>query len=430
MVSARLTLPIVLVVATSVAVAQDHAARDALEKKAKSNLKVDRAYVPSDRVELTLALGEAARLKFAENEAGVSEFLFLYETDCLQVLYACAGESYDWTSLTTKRPTDSRTISNGAPVWMKCTTEWKLQDGKAVTIFHAELLPKEDVRRIQEAQKRAAEERMNSLRRVLEWDEDKTVPPIRMTIPNPDDPDLVALRKKYELDEIVAGTGDDYDRLQRMLKWVHERWQHTGDNTPSRPDPLTILAEAAEGKRFRCVEYATVTAGCAQALGMPARTLGLKREDAETAKSGAGHLVAEVWLASRKKWVFADGQWDAIPEKDGVPLNAVEFQEAFGKNAAGLSIRSSSKLKSDTYFYWVAPYLYYFDCHLDQGLFGTGSDRAESQRYQPERGMVMLCPKGAKKPAVFQGKAPIKNCTYISSPRAFYPRPTTTAPAE
>ena len=40
----------------------------------------------------------------------------------------------------------------------------------------------------------------------------------------------------------------------------------------------------------------------------------------------------------------------------------------------------------------------------------------------------MLVPKGAKKPAVFQRKTPMKNLTYISNPRAFYPVPMT-APA-
>lgn len=38
------------------------------------------------------------------------------------------------------------------------------------------------------------------------------------------------------------------------------------------------------------------------------------------------------------------------------------------------------------------------------------------------RGKIMLVPKGAKKPKVFQRKFPIKNCTYISNPKAFYPQ--------
>jgi hypothetical protein len=40
------------------------------------------------------------------------------------------------------------------------------------------------------------------------------------------------------------------------------------------------------------------------------------------------------------------------------------------------------------------------------------------------RGKIMLVPKGAKQPAVFQRTTPIKNCTYVSSPQTFYAAPT------
>ena len=427
LISALLTLPVVAAAAASAPASSSRSLESVLEQT-RRNLVVDRAYAPGAEVELTLGVGEGARLKFAENAAGVSEFLFRYEPGSLHVLFACTGEQHNWTILTDKRPTDSRDISTArAPVWMKCKTEWRVQDGKARVAFLAAPLSERAMREIKEERRRREQERMRKLRRVLEWDEAETNAPIRMVLPSADDPALVALRTKYDLEKVVSGAGDDYERLRRLVKWAHDRWQHTGDNTPSRSDPLTILAEAAQGKRFRCVEYSIVVAGCAQSLGMPARRLGLKREDVETAQSGAGHVVAEVWLNSRKKWVLADGQWDALPEKDGVPLNAVEFQDAFARNAPGLKIRSSSDIKADSYLGWVAPYLYYFDFSMDQRFSAPQTDHAEGQRYQPQRGAVMLVPKGAERPAVFQRKTPMKNLTYISDPRAFYPVPTRAA---
>jgi len=109
-------------------------------------------------------------------------------------------------------------------------------------------------------------------------------------------------------------------------------------------------------------------------------------------------------------------------------LNAVEFQDAFARNAPGLKIRSSSDINADSYLGWVARYLYYFDFSIDQHFSAPKTDHAEDQRYQPQRGAIMLVPKGAKKPALFQRKTPMKNLTYISNPRAFYPVPMT-APA-
>ena len=81
---------------------------------------------------------------------------------------------------------------------------------------------------------------------------------------------------------------------------------------------------------------------------MPSRVLGLKRRDVETAKSGAGHVVAEVWLDQFNKWVFVDGQCGAIPEKDGCPLNAVEFQKSIANEHSKLNIRFARKGNKST----------------------------------------------------------------------------------
>jgi hypothetical protein len=254
--------------------------------------------------------------------------------------------------------------------------------------------------------------------RPLEWNDASTEIEFTILMDDPDDSNMVRLRNEYRLQELAAGAKDDYARLRRIVKWTHDRWKHSGSNMPSSFDPLTILKEAAEGQRFRCVEYAIVTAACARALGMPSRVLALKTEDVETASANAGHVVAEVWLKQFGKWVFADAQHDVIPELNGIPLNAVEFQEALVHKSPGLKIRTSSSglftfIKRWHYKKWISPYLYYFNFSIDQRFF--------VQRGKRIPGKIMLVPKGAKKPKVFQRKYPIKNCTYISSPEAFYP---------
>jgi hypothetical protein len=235
-------------------------------------------------------------------------------------------------------------------------------------------------------------------------------PPPRATLPTSVDPTLVQLRTDYQLDAVVAGAKSDYERVQRLTHWVNGRWQHSGSNTPSKPDPLTILAEAAQGRSFRCVEYATVTAAAAQALGLPARVLGLKRADMETATAGAGHVVAEVWLPSPGKWVMADAQWDVVPAGSGTPLSAVELQRAVADRRLDLRVGGPFPFKEATYLPWVAPYLYYFDYTLDQRP-GAGGTR------------VMLVPAGAREPVLFQGTASLGEVLYVHDPALFYAAP-------
>lgn len=105
---------------------------------------------------------------------------------------------------------------------------------------------------------------------------------------------LNMLRGRHQLDEVVKGATSDTEKALRMLHWVHQQWKHNGSNEPSKPDALTILEEAKEGKQFRCVEYGVVATSCLNSIGLPARVMGLKTKDVETTASGAGHVLLEV----------------------------------------------------------------------------------------------------------------------------------------
>ncbi len=245
----------------------------------------------------------------------------------------------------------------------------------------------------------------------IEWNNQTENMIISHIMNDPDDIKMSTLRDKYSLENLKSIS--EYETLKNIVKWTHDQWSHNGNNLPSNPDPLTILEEASEGQNFRCVEYGIIAAACAQSLGMPARVLSLKRKDAETAEYNAGHVLAEVWVDEYKKWVIVDPQWDAIPELDGIPLNAVEFQQNISLYGSGLSIQSSSIIRRRSYIKWISPYLFYFQVKINQTL---SSDPAKKGKEQ-----IMLVPKGAKKPTIFQRKYPIENCIYISNPDTFYP---------
>lgn len=229
---------------------------------------------------------------------------------------------------------------------------------------------------------------------------------------NPGEEYLTDLRTTYKLDDLVAGKKSDFERVQAVCAWVHRQWKHNGNNLPQHRDPVSILQEAAQGKQFRCVEYGLVLTGALTALGIPARTLGLEMADVETRKSGAGHVLAEAWLADQHKWMLVDGQWDVIPLLNGVPLNAVELQKALAEHQPGFTVASPAGTSTRYYSRWIRPYLYYFDTGLD-GRIGT----------QNEPGQLFLVPVGAPNPTRFQGSQPVKNRRYTNSAVTFYAPP-------
>jgi hypothetical protein len=234
---------------------------------------------------------------------------------------------------------------------------------------------------------------------------------------------LQTLREQYELDKVVAGAANDTEKALRIVNWVHQQWQHNGSNEPSKSDALTILEEARQGKNFRCVEYGIVTTAALNAVGLPSRTMGLKMKDVETIESGAGHVVMEVYLKDINKWVMLDGQFDAMPVLNNVPLNAVEFQQAIANNYDALEIRSLSGTSKSNYVAWVYPYLYYFDVRFDNRE-GIALERETIDT----KSNLMLVPIGAKLPKVFQVKYPMDMYKYTNSLTDFYESPVKQAP--
>jgi len=226
----------------------------------------------------------------------------------------------------------------------------------------------------------------------------------------PGDPYLTELRTRYNLDALIAGKPDDYARAQTITGWVHSLWRHDGAHEPKAKDPISIIEAARQGERFRCVEYSVVLAGALNSVGIPARTLGLKTADMQTRQSGAGHVVVEAYLPDLGKWVMLDGQWNALPERSGVPLSALECRRALAEELPGLKIAGGA---GSQYINWVRPYLFYLDVPFDNRV-GV-SDRSGQG--------LMLVPEGVSQPRVFQRVHRLNYLRFTRSVEAFYPVP-------
>ncbi|HZL12312.1 MAG TPA: transglutaminase-like domain-containing protein [Prolixibacteraceae bacterium] len=229
---------------------------------------------------------------------------------------------------------------------------------------------------------------------------------------------LDLLVEKYHIDTLIQHAMSDTEKAFRILHWVHKQWKHNGSNEPKKSDAISILEEVKAGKNFRCVEYGIVTTACLNSIGLKARTLGLRTSDVETRPSGAGHVLLEVYLDDLQKWALLDGQWDAMPFLNQVPLNAVEFQKAISENYNELEIRTSSELSKRNYVEWIYPYLYYFNISFDNRE-GVDDDRKKISG----KSYLMLVPVGANKPTIFQIKNKIDNCLYTNSLNDFYESP-------
>lgn len=233
---------------------------------------------------------------------------------------------------------------------------------------------------------------------------------------------LKRLRIDYRLNSITSIHQDDFAKITAILNWTNSQWSHSGSNTPSKYDPITILEEAKNGNKFRCVEYGIVLAGALNSIGIPSRVLALKTSDVENVRYGAGHVVAESYSKKFEKWIFIDGQYNVIPVLGEIPLNGVEFQKAILENSEELQIVNSkgevSIEEKSQYINWISKYLYYFDTKFDN------RNLPHSERIKIDgKSKLMLVPENAANPTIFQKKGKINYCLYTNNVNDFYQKP-------
>jgi hypothetical protein len=167
--------------------------------------------------------------------------------------------------------------------------------------------------------------------------------------------------RQCDLEALVFGAQTDLERVYRVSSWVNGLWRHHSSNRPSANDPLTILREVEEGERFRCVEYARVIHGALSALDMRCRLISMYKREPE--RTSSSHVACEVFLDEQSKWVFVDGQWNAIPVLGGVALNAVELQRELVKRNREVTFYERGFMP--VYRRWVADYLFYLSFNPD-----------------------------------------------------------------
>jgi hypothetical protein len=232
---------------------------------------------------------------------------------------------------------------------------------------------------------------------------------------------LQRLKREHNLPLPRKDTTGGLQTVLAVADWTHSRWKHNGSHEPSRPDALTILREAAAGKKFRCVEYARVSADALLALGMKARVLNLKTRDAAQRKSGAGHVLTEVWLPGYNKWVLADAQFNVVPVLAGNPLNAVELRRAFDDGQPVMFLDAAGTVsagRARKYRNFIARYLYFMDAELDQ------REVPYAEKYKlGTHSYLMLVPPGVQPPTVFQRRFPLDYMLSTESVDIFYQRP-------
>ena len=140
-------------------------------------------------------------------------------------------------------------------------------------------------------------------------------------------PRMVALRRKYKLDDLVAGSASETEQLVRLRDWVSRQWKY---QPPAVNYPAWDADEILRRKYGFCVQYAVVLMQTAISLGHQARFV---FGDNPGGPDEVGHEVTEIWSNEHRKWIFLDGNVSLhyIDPKTKAPLSMLEVHDLLEK---------------------------------------------------------------------------------------------------
>ena len=143
-----------------------------------------------------------------------------------------------------------------------------------------------------------------------------------------DNPNLMALRKGFNLDSI-AGQGNDVLKILNLLQWVHNLIPHDGNHdNPEVKNALSMINVCKKDVRgLNCRGLALVLNECYLAMGIKSRIVTCYPKDILKIDPDC-HVINSVYSESLKKWLWIDPTYNAfVMNENGEMLSIEEVRE-------------------------------------------------------------------------------------------------------
>lgn len=139
-------------------------------------------------------------------------------------------------------------------------------------------------------------------------------------------PELVSLRKKYNLDSI-AGTANEVQQMINLMHWVHNTIQHDGQHDIPQIKNADHMIQACKDtiRGLNCRGLAITLNECCLAMGFKSRYVTCMPRELEFEDC---HVINMVYSNELKKWIYLDPTNNAyIMDEKGTLLSIEEVRQ-------------------------------------------------------------------------------------------------------
>lgn len=223
---------------------------------------------------------------------------------------------------------------------------------------------------------------------------------------------LKKLKLACNLDDVVDSNLSDLQNFKNIQTWVLSNWKNS--TMTENAEILHILQNAKQGN-YGFIDNNVIISACLQSLGYKVRKIWLSSPDVEEPNQTTIHIIYEVYIKDINKWIFLDPKFDIMVSKDGIPMNAVEFQQAL-INQDELEVSNPvEKISSEEYLEWISQYLFCFTISLNKGAISVW-DRVFGVKKK-----LTLVPVGEELPNYFKRVKRLSTNLVTNSLQDFYP---------
>lgn len=208
---------------------------------------------------------------------------------------------------------------------------------------------------------------LEKLKMAKDYQKESEIEIPKFTYQDASDPNLVALRKGFNLDSI-AGTGNEVSQILNLLNWIHGLVPHDGyNNNPTIQNAMSMINLCKSDERgLNCRGLAIVLNECYLAMGFKSRFVTCMPKDSVFQDC---HVINTVYSNDLQKWIWVDPTHDAyVMDEKGELLGLGEVREKLINdemvilNPDANWNNKQSTLKENYLMNYMAKNLYRFSC--------------------------------------------------------------------
>jgi hypothetical protein len=208
------------------------------------------------------------------------------------------------------------------------------------------------------------------------------------TYQNADNPNLITLRKTFNLDSI-AGSASEVSKILNLMHWVHNLIPHDGLNlNPVVKNALSMIRECrTDARGLNCRGLATVLNECYLSMGIKSRIVTCLPKDS-LGNDNDCHVINMAYSTEFKKWLWIDPQNNAYVMNDqGEMLNIEEVRERLINDKPLILIPEANVnnkipvVKSNYLYNYMAKNLYMLECPISSEFDSETKEAGKTNRY-------------------------------------------------